>query len=293
MRLRALAFVVVASGNFMPSGARAEGDVQACVSAAEQSQQLRDAGKFRAARQKLLLCARDTCPNVVRGDCAKWLSEIDGLTPTIVVRAEDASGHDVLDVKVYFDGELVTSKLDGRGIPIDPGQHALRFESASGTKEEKVLIREGERGRSVAVSFGGEGKAGDDASKDQPRPAPATGGGGGGVPAIAWVLGGGGLLLIGGGAYFWASGRSARGDLENSCAPTHSCTQGQVDSSKNKLVLGDVLAGVGIVSAGVAVYLILTAKPAPSASVQVGRTPPPLDVKALPGGGYASYSLQF
>jgi len=46
------------------------------------------------------------------------------------VRAEDTTGADTLAVRVTIDGQLLAETLDGKAVPIDPGEHVVRFELA-------------------------------------------------------------------------------------------------------------------------------------------------------------------
>ena len=59
-----------------------------CVAAAQDAQDLREKNELQAAREKLLICAREACPKIVRVDCAKWLDEVQTSMPSIVVRAK-------------------------------------------------------------------------------------------------------------------------------------------------------------------------------------------------------------
>jgi hypothetical protein len=47
----------------------------------------------------------------------------------------------VSDVRVTVDGRELTTRLDGRPIPIDPGKHAFHFERGGATFDETVLSR--------------------------------------------------------------------------------------------------------------------------------------------------------
>jgi hypothetical protein len=136
-----------------PEGAGTAAQKAACSAAYEQGQILQRTGELLAAREKLIACASDTCPAVLRGDCARWLSDVDAATPSIVIAAHGASGEDVLDVRVLVDGRVVATHLGARGIPLDPGEHALRFERAGARPiERRILLREGEKERAIDVS---------------------------------------------------------------------------------------------------------------------------------------------
>ncbi len=92
----------------------------------------------------------------MRRDCAQWASSVSDTIPSIVVDARDAAGKDVGDVSVSVDGAIVVSSLDGKAIPLDPGPHTLVFARAgSSPVTEKVILKEGARGRTFVVRFGG------------------------------------------------------------------------------------------------------------------------------------------
>ena len=101
---------------------------KACVDVHERAQELRQAGHLVAARDQLTTCSETPCPALIRTDCAQWLLEVDGIMPTIVLGARDAAGADLADVKVTCDGREIATRLDGRVVPIDPGEHVLHFE---------------------------------------------------------------------------------------------------------------------------------------------------------------------
>jgi len=133
----------------------AHADPRACSSAAEDGQTLRAAGKLRAAHTKFLECAQKECPSIVRVDCSKWGAELAETMPTIIVDARDTELHDVGDVEVLVDGATVAEHLDGKAIPVDPGPHTLVFHRAgSPSIVERVIIKEGVRGRIFTVRFG-------------------------------------------------------------------------------------------------------------------------------------------
>ena len=83
--------------------ARADEAVLECVKAAEDAQSQRSNHQLRAARLKFLLCAQQTCPAVVRNDCAGWLADVDKVMPSIVVQARDTRGVELTDVRVVVD----------------------------------------------------------------------------------------------------------------------------------------------------------------------------------------------
>ena len=138
----------------VPHASRASADVQACLGASEKGQRARTAGKLREAREQFLLCSSDGCPAMVRRDCAQWQSEVIATLPSIVLGAKDRAGRDLFDVTVSVDGETLVKKLDGKSLPIDPGPHTFKFETAGAAPViERALVKEGEKTRVITVTF--------------------------------------------------------------------------------------------------------------------------------------------
>ena len=243
-------------------------DREQCANAADQAQQSRDEGKYRRAREQLLVCARDVCPGPIKRDCLDWLNQLETVAPTVVFAAKDGT-RDIADVKVSVDGVLVTEKLEGRPVQMDLGQHTFKFEYQGQTKEETVVIGAGQKGRNIAVVFGGT-----------PAPVvPVTPGTEKArepslVPAL--IVGGIGVVGVTMFAIFGLSGKSDVDAIKDSnCKPN--CKETDVDSARTKLIIADISLGVGVVALGVATYMILT-RPKVDASVKSGQlSPPPRD----------------
>lgn len=260
-----------------------------CVAAADQAQDLRDKGFYRRAREQMLVCSRDVCPGAVKRDCAQWLTDLETSAPTIVVSAK-SGGSDITAVKVSLDGQPMTDKLDGKPILVDPGEHTFRYETpGSAPKEEKVVILVGQKNRVMSVVFAPEAPA---TPPPQPPP-PDAGGDKAPVPIIAYVLGGAGVVGLGVASFFWLSGLGDKSHLEDTCGPKNGkpgfCSQSDVDSTRAKLVIGDISGGVGIVALGAAAYFVI-ARPRVEAKAQMGWN---VDVRPLPGGGAAFVGKSF
>lgn len=134
-----------------------ESDRATCIAAAERGQKSRKDGHLPDAQNDFLLCAAQSCPSFVRGDCATWLSEVNAVMPSIVVAAR-MGGKDLFDVRVIIDGVVMSERLDGKAINMGVGEHLLRFEYASEPSvETKVLMREGDKNRAIDVTFTGSG----------------------------------------------------------------------------------------------------------------------------------------
>ncbi len=218
----------------------------ACGKAYEESQVARTESRLRAAQIELRECIRPECPEFVRTDCARWLSEVDSALPSIVVSAS-SNDADVEDVRVEFDGEVLSDRLDGRALPVDPGRHTLRF-----TREGEdpvvleVTIREGERSRRIPVEF----------KRRAPTPiptAPAPAPVGPRYGVLPHVLLGVGVAGIAGFATFALLGNKDRHDLEKTCAPR--CEDAPVDAVHRKYIMADASLAVGVLALAASGYL--------------------------------------
>lgn len=238
-----------------------------CAAAAEDAQKLRDEGKYRRAREQMLVCARDVCPGPIKSDCGKWLTEVDRDAPTVVFGAKDQKG-DLADVKVSMDGVSVQDRLDGKPVLVDSGEHTFKFETKDGqTQEQKVILRAAEKARPIIVTFGntpaGSGNAGNAGGSGN---AGADSGGGGSL-ILPIALAGVAAVGIGGFIIFGLSGKSDVDKLQD-CKPN--CSTDDVDSARTKLIIADISLGVGVVAAAVSAYLFITHKSGPDVTVKTG-----------------------
>jgi hypothetical protein len=246
--------------------ARAD-QVDACIAAAEQSQVLRRDGHLLAAHESLLVCARDACPRAIQKDCKRWLGEVEVALPTVVIRARDAAGGDVVSGRVTLDGKPYEAALTGRAFNVDPGEHALRVESGDAVSEQRIVVRQGERDRLITLQF-------------QAKAAPARVA----VPSGAGVLGGLGAAGLTAGVVLWVVGRGEHGTLVATCGVTHDCDPAAVDRARTKLVVGDIVFGVGLVAVGAAVWWGITGSSAPRI---------PVSASPVAGGGVVSWQARF
>jgi hypothetical protein len=208
-----------------------------CVASHDRAQSLSSTSRLRAARAELVACSADTCPEVVREDCARSLVALDTKMPTIVLGAQ-VDGRDASDAKVTLDGEIMTS-APGRSIVVDPGQHVARFEQTGRTVNVEFVAREGEKNRLVTAQF------------VSPLQSPATGGTtparerseGRRTPVLPIVFAGTGAVALGGGLYMRLRADSDAADLKGSCAPF--CDASQRDALSDRVVLSNVALGIG------------------------------------------------
>lgn len=210
--------VVVAAGlaaTLATSSARA--DAQVCPEAALEGQSLRDAHRLVEARDHFRTCAREDCPRVVQRDCVAWLADLERNLPTIVLAAKDASGRDVIAVRVSMDGREVATKLDGQSLALDPGEHAFLFEQSDGTQTTvPALVNEGEKNKVIGAVMGALVAR----LPDGPTPSPEKGSV---LRPLSYVLGGTGVLAAGFGATFGllAMSEKSRANCSSAgvCAP--------------------------------------------------------------------------
>jgi hypothetical protein len=272
---------------------------EACIAAAENGQSLRDDQKYRLARDAFSRCSRDTCPAVVRQDCAQWLEGLDDRSPTIVIGARDANGHDLSDVRVTIDGLPLVTRLDGRSVNVDPGTHVLRYEIAGfAPVEQSVVIAGGEKDRLVGAAFGKAATAARTADDTPPLPvatlapppvdpltepeeAP-------GPPPAAWIFAGVAVAAFASEAAFGLTATLDRdADLaEGGCAPH--CGQAEVDWIRTRSVIADASLAVGLVSAGLATYFFVA--PRGQAKKTIAAS---IDVGPRPGGAFATIGGRF
>ncbi|MFT3770675.1 MAG: hypothetical protein QM820_35060 [Minicystis sp.] len=143
-----------------------------CVDAHGKGQDAREAGQLVRAGKLFLTCAQSACPDLVRGDCARFADEMERMQPTLTFAARDASGRDLTDTAVYVDGTQVTSQLgDGKAYDVDPGRHEVRFVRNGEEAVVNLVVSQGEKGRAVVGSFASGAAA---ASRSAPAIAPAT-----------------------------------------------------------------------------------------------------------------------
>jgi hypothetical protein len=269
------------------TAAAAADETDACLAASDKGQKERDDGHLLEARKQLLLCSRDVCPRLVRSDCEKWAGEVQERMPTVVFGARDARGADLLEVGVEIDGVKVAAKLDGRAIPVDPGEHHLRLShEGDAAVEQTVVVREREKGRTIVVDFGGQPSQ---ATSTESSP-PAAVEGKHGPPIGAWVLGGVGAVGLGSFAYFGLTGAGDASNLRNTCAPR--CSTSSVSDVRQKLLIADISLGAGVVSLTVGAILLFTAghheEPAQPHEARIS-----VDVTPVAGGQMAVVTGRF
>jgi hypothetical protein len=291
----------------MPSTAAGQPTKEQCVSANESAQTLMHVGQLQLARLKLTECVAAACPGPVRDDCAQRLEELLRIQPTIVFDAKDSLGHDVAEVTVRLDGQPFATRLDGRALPVDPGEHTFAFEIAGQEPTiERFVIKEGEKERRERVVIGqGPERMAAPAVAPVPVAIPASTAPGDAVrtPAasrtsaespvpsndqrIAGIaIGVAGLAALGLGAGFGVSASSKWSSAQDACGTPTKCPNylGAVadhDSAASAATVSTIgfVAG-GVLFAGGVVLYITAPRNAGSSTGSVALIP-----SVLPGGG--------
>lgn len=252
---KAAGFVVLSSLLGIPRVANA--DVAACVRAHASGQREAKAGRLKAASELFAACvSEDGCPDAIRAECAEFHESTQRDLPTLIFAAIDAQGADLIQVRVYADERLLSESLDGRPIALDPGQHHIKFELASGeVLESDVLVREAEKNRIVSMRAKATPKAESEATNEATP-------GKRGLPAGFWVASGvSAAALVSFGAFALA-GHGKQSALDD-CAPScSSSSHADYDAMKRDYLIADISLGVAVASAGVATWFFFSSKAA-------------------------------
>jgi hypothetical protein len=220
-----------------------------CLAAYSDGQRARKTGEFAKAHELFAFCGGATCPNALHGDCQRWLSEVEAVTPTSVFQVLGAGDNELTDVRLQVGGN--THALDGRAIAFDAGEHELRFFAAGHeTLTQRVTFTEGEKltfrkvhlqptSKAAPVSEGASpSPAEQNAFADAPAPEDE-------VSYLPVLIGAGlGAVGVAGFSYFGLRARGADKDL-SICAP--GCSTSRVEGIERDYLLANVSLGVGVV----------------------------------------------
>lgn len=135
------------------SVARAEPTEAAyCSSAYTKALDEQKSGHLREAKEFLGVCAKTECGDFMKQECLRLYTLTDSDIPSVVPIVTDKTGHPVSLVEVRMDGDLLTSKLDGEALAVNPGTHEFSFSTNQGTfATRKVFIMQGQHNRRIAV----------------------------------------------------------------------------------------------------------------------------------------------
>lgn len=228
-----------------PSTLVAAPEMGQCIDANETVQRQRIAGHLTAAREAAITCSQTSCPQPVVQECARWLEEIELALPRVVFLASDSQGRRLQDVSVEVDGRRVQSRLNGRSVRIDPGEHVVRFRHKDGVSvEQRQIVSEGNRVRTIQVTL------------PLLPPAKTEEQDGAGLhPAVLPLAG---VAVVGGATftYFALRGRQLENDLKADCAPY--CKRDQAREVFGNYLVADISLGVAVGALGAMTYFLLS-----------------------------------
>lgn len=182
------------------------------------------------------------------GDDEKRARALQGELEPLIPRVELVGAERHAGLTVYVD-DTATALVDGRFVLVDPGKHTLRIEAAGAPPQRAPISVEPRQRLAITVAL--EPVASSGAPSGGPttpaKPPPDEGGVRAGLVG-AIVLGSGGIAAGVAGSVLMALGAADQSDAETQCGGTENCPpslQPQVDEGATKIVVGDVLVGVG------------------------------------------------
>jgi hypothetical protein len=304
----------------------AEARSASCTAAFKDGVKLEQAARLREAQKAFAACSKAACGASVRRECIMRYGQLGSDIPSVVPVVTDATGEPILDVKVTMDGETLTSQIDGRAVPVDPGLHEFSFTTPAGATRQKIVILQGQRNRPIAVTIGGpqrgaapraaavasapvppvsptalvEQEPPAPPNVTEPRPMPAEPAAAdeppssarptrsrGSVPA--YILSGVGVAGVAGYALLTYWGRKDN-DMLTQCTPN--CPPDSVSHVKSLYLGANVSLGVGLAALGTATWLYLRSGAHKGSQEVVGNATKPsgyvVDVSPVRAGALAS-----
>jgi hypothetical protein len=235
---------------FLSNNASADVTKDQCVDVDTKAQSLRREGKLAEAREQLKVCIDPRCPAILREDCTQRMDELERAMPTIVFDAKDEQGWDLVPVRVAVDGHPLTDMLDGRALPVDPGEHTFTFQSpGKPPMTRRFVLKEGEKERRERIVLGATPTTAPESPPDEVPSEPASPGK---APRLAGiVLGSAGLVGIGMGAVFGALTIYNWSNSRNECrSPTNCPEPGQALADHDSAVTAARISNVAFVAGG-------------------------------------------
>jgi hypothetical protein len=237
----------------LATGSAFADDKQQCAAAYTDAQSLRDAHKLVEEREKLRVCSQSTCAAFMQKDCTAWLAQVESTLPSIVILAHTATGDAVVDASVMMDGMLLTSRLDGRAIDVNPGVHTFILTTAHNEQTSvTAVVSEGQRAQQIVATFGHAPSSSQQQPTTPPPPPKETPTASGSSPLrpIGYVTLGVGVASVVTGSILGLVASATKG---SSCDQANVCTPGSIstlyaeaNTSTATLIAGGVLVAAGI-----------------------------------------------
>jgi len=221
--------------------------------------------------------------NVVAATQAE-LTDVHARIPSLDVRVQG----DVTPARFVVDGSAIALSMLHSPMPLDPGDHTITLEFASGGTATKTvkLVEKDARTMEIAPpaapavatapppTDSASSPNGAPTSPDHPeQPGRSS-------PALAWTLTGvGGAMTVAGVVVFLAA-RGKESSLHSACPTRVDCDpslESNYNSAKTLNGAGLALGGVGVVAAGVGISMLLL-RPSASTSTALSVTPRGFDL---------------
>jgi hypothetical protein len=271
-------------------GSRADGAGPAavsCLSANEASIALRSKHRLLDAREKLQVCAAQTCPTDVRAECARRLKLVEAAIPTVIFEARDRADAPLTGVNVVVDGRTLVDHLDGTAVALDPGEHELVFTAKDAPPTVlKLTLKEREKDRREHVVLAVPAPA--LAAPAEPPPEPAAPETKPALPqqeaasqatrqkTVAAVVGGAGLVGLGLGIFFGVRASSSWSAAQDACDASNCPDRARALSEHDKATSAATASTVAFIIGGAAlaggIVLFATAPSGTQAAVRVTPT---------------------
>ena len=137
-----------------PRAAEARQARLACTDAFDKAKEAAQDDHLRAANEWFALCSEATCARSMRKRCALVHTKIAAMLPSVVPEVTDDSGASTSETEVRMDGEILTSRLDGTAIVIDPGAHTFTFaRDGEVFATRNLAIEKGQRRQIVSATY--------------------------------------------------------------------------------------------------------------------------------------------
>lgn len=254
---------------FIAESAMAEQDPALCIKKHADGQVLAKSGQLIEARKMFESCAVSECPKVIQTDCKNLGKAVEKTIPTLRLTAIDDSGHVLDDARFELDGVALAPIEASAPVAVNPGDRRVRlFAPGHPVAEVTITVREGEKERLVAVQF-----APLDPGAKKAR-------------VLGQIMAGVGAFATASFIAFGISGYLDERDLERRNPRVGNRSDlAAVDHMRQKYVAADVSLGIGLVSLGVATYLLFVTK---DSVPQRPQTALDWDVQAFKNGFGAS-----
>ncbi|HMA91248.1 MAG TPA: hypothetical protein VKP30_01120 [Polyangiaceae bacterium] len=224
--------------------ALAEEDPALCIKKHADGQVLAKSGKLIEAQKLFESCAVAECPKVIQTDCKNLGKTVTKTIPTLRLTAIDGAGRVLDEARFELDGVALSPTDASAAVAVNPGDRRVRL-TAPGhpAAEVTITVREREKDRLVAVQFAPL----DPAAKK--------------ARTLGQILAGVGAFATASFVAFGISGYLDERDLvRRDLRSRNRADLAAVDRMRQKYVAADVSLGIGLVSLGVATYLLLVTK---------------------------------